>query len=274
MSDQPERHEQLGPQVRLQAEIFKLESHKRELWVLIVFAAAVLFLGVLSLLAPRSFWHLNELEIRISPQIFFVIMLLAVVGGLYAMRRDVEVQKLRLVSLQQLLNARLEQAASMMDGVTNVLGRTFLRELLQGQIAKAERVNRPLALIMSDLDNFKQVNDRYGHLMGDYVLAQMAAILKSCVRGSDFVIRYGGDEFLLILPETDETGANIVKNRIKEKTTEWDRTDRLGEVPITLSLGVYLHVHGQSAEQDVAEADARMYQEKQSARAALASTPS
>jgi diguanylate cyclase (GGDEF)-like protein len=99
--------------------------------------------------------------------------------------------------------------------------------------------------------------------MGDYVLAQMAGILKSCVRGSDFVVRYGGDEFLVILSETDEPGAEIVKSRIHHKVEEWNRNNRIGDVPMGLSLGLHMHVPGQSAEQLVAEADARMYSEKE-----------
>jgi len=266
MNEQPNLVEEVGPQARIQAEILKLESQKRELWVLIAFAASVLALGFFSLLVPTSFWHLNVLELKFSPQVLFVVMMILVAIVLYVMQRDLEVKKLRLANLQQTLNARSEQAASMIDAVTNVFTRNFLRELLQGEIARAERNNRPLALLMCDVDNFKRVNDRYGHLMGDYVLSQVAGIIKSCVRGSDYVVRYGGDEFLVMLPETDEKGGEIVKQRIVQKVAEWDRTSRVGDLPITLSLGLYLHVAGQSGEQDVAEADARMYAAKQDPR--------
>jgi diguanylate cyclase (GGDEF)-like protein len=116
---------------------------------------------------------------------------------------------------------------------------------------------------MCDVDNFKQVNDRYGHLMGDYVLAQVAGILRSCVRGSDYVVRYGGDEFLLVLSETDEPGSQIVMSRIRQKVAEWDRANRLGNFSIGISLGLHQHVPGETVEQAVAEADARMYADKQ-----------
>ena len=263
MTDQPATQEQIGPQARVEAELTKLESQKRELYVLVFFAAGVLALGALSLLFPGSFWHANQLEIRIPPQVLFVFMMLVVMVAVYVVRREVELERHRLSNLQQLLSARADQAAGMIDPGTKVFSRNFLRDVLQGEISRAERTKRALALMMCDLNNFKQVNDRYGHLMGDYVLAQVAAILKSCVRGSDFVVRYGGDEFLLLLPETEPAGADIVRRRIKEKVAEWDRTHRVGDLPVSVSLGLYHHVAGQTAEQDVAEADARMYADKQ-----------
>lgn len=262
MANQPGLTEQLGPKARLQAELTKIESQKRDLWVPIIFVGAVLALGAFSLLTPNTFWQHNELVLTIPPQVLFVIMMVVVLVTLYMVRHDAETRRLRLINIQQSLAAQTEQSASMIDSLTNVFSRSFLRDLLEGEIARAERNKRPLGVIMSDLNNFKQVNDRYGHLMGDYVLAQMAGILKSCVRGSDFVVRYGGDEFLVILPETDEPGAQFVKGRINVKVEEWNRNNRIGEVPMGLSLGLHMHISGQSAEQLVAEADARMYAEK------------
>src|SRR5712692_9492246 len=104
MIDQPEFQEQLGPQARLQAELFKLESERRELWILIIFAAAVMLLGALSLLIPGSIWQGNKLEIRIPPQVLFVIMMVVLILALYVARREVEVQKYRLLNMQQILN--------------------------------------------------------------------------------------------------------------------------------------------------------------------------
>jgi diguanylate cyclase (GGDEF)-like protein len=258
--------ERVGPQARIQAELMRLESQKREFWTLIVFAGVVLVLGILSFFFPRHFWYDGGLHLSLSPQVLFVIMVAAVLISLVYVRRDIEVRGLRLTNLQQYLASQQEQAASMIDAVTNVFTRGFLRELLAGEISRAERTNRSLALIMCDLNNFKQVNDRYGHLMGDYVLSQIATILKSCVRGSDYIIRYGGDEFLLLLPETDEKGGEVVRERIHIKVAEWDQSNRVGDLPISVSLGLYLHATGQSPDKDVAEADARMYAEKQASK--------
>ncbi len=262
----PDVVEQVSPQARIQAELMRLESQKREFWIIVAFAAMVLILGVLSFFFPHTFWYRNSLNISISPQVLFVIMVAMVLAALFYVRRDMEIKGLRLANLQQILASQEDQAASMIDAVTNVFTRGFLHDLLQGEISRAERTNRSLALLMCDLNNFKQVNDRYGHLMGDYVLSQIATILKSCVRGSDYVIRYGGDEFLVVLPETDEHGGEIVRQRVHRKVMEWDQNNRVGDLPISLSLGLYLHIAGQTAEKDVAEADARMYADKQATK--------
>ncbi|MGO8790845.1 MAG: GGDEF domain-containing protein [Terriglobia bacterium] len=270
----PPNVEHIGPQARIQAELARLESQRREFWVLVVFSGAVLLLGVLSFFFPSRFWLSDGLHVSISPQALFVIMVATVLASLAYIRREAEVRGLRLLNLHQYLSSQEEQAASMIDAVTNVFSRGILRDLMMGEISRAERTNRSLALIMCDLDNFKQVNDAYGHLMGDYVLSQIAAILKSCVRGSDYVVRYGGDEFLLLLPETDEKGAEFVCQRVHSKVAEWDRTHRVGDLPISVSLGLHLHMAGQTADKDIAEVDARMYAEKQAAKRADPATSS
>jgi len=214
------------------------------------------------------------LHINLSPQVLFVIMVVMVLASLFYVRRDNEVRRLRLANLQQYLTSRKEQAASMIDAVTNVFSRGFLQHLLAREITRAERSSRSLALIMCDLNNFKQVNDHYGHQMGDYVLSQIATILKSSVRGSDFIVRYGGDEFLLLLPETDQKGVEIVRQHLYRNVAEWDSSNHMGDLTISISLGVHLHVTGQTADKDVAEVDARMYAEKQDPRRAGVSNAS
>jgi diguanylate cyclase (GGDEF)-like protein len=260
--NKPPNVEQVGPQARIQAELLRLETQKRDFWFLITFGGVVLILGFLTFFFPHQFWYNDGLHVSLSPQVLFVIMVATVLASLVYVRRDLEVRGLRLANLYQHMTSQEEQANSMIDAVTNVFTRGFLRDLLDGEISRAERTNRPLALIMCDLNNFKQVNDRYGHLMGDYVLSQIATILKSCVRGSDCVVRYGGDEFLVLLPETDQAGGEVVRQRVHQKVAEWDLSNRVGDLPISVSLGLYLHVTGQTAEKDVAEVDARMYAEK------------
>jgi len=247
----------------LQTKLSKAESESIGLRFLIVLMAAGLGAGIVSLFLPQWLWHPAAVEIRIPPQILFVAMLVVFILSVYLVQSESELRKLRVLALQQALAAQSDRSSGMFDSVTNVFTRALLHDLLHREIARAERNGRPLTLIMCDVNNFKQVNDRYGHLMGDEVLGQVASILKECVRGSDHVVRYGGDEFLLILPETGHEGSRVVRERINERVAEWERSHRVGDVPISVSLGMYLHRTGQTPEQDIAEADARMYLEKQ-----------
>jgi len=171
--NKPPNVEQVGPQARIQAELLRLESQKREFWVLIIFAGLVLILGFLTFFFPHRFWYDGGLHVSLSPQVLFVIMVATVLASLFYVRRDIEVRGLRLVNLYQYMTSQEEQANSMIDAVTNVSPAASCATFWRAKISRAERTNRPLALIMCDLNNFKQVNDRYGHLMGDYVLSQL-----------------------------------------------------------------------------------------------------
>jgi len=101
------------------------------------------------------------------------------------------------------------------DAVTGLLNRRAYDETLDREAARACRHQRELALCLFDLDDFKAVNDAEGHLAGDEVLREFAAVLRG-VRGEDFAFRVGGDEFALVLPETDRAGADVVSRRLLE----------------------------------------------------------
>ncbi|MGH9356909.1 MAG: GGDEF domain-containing protein [Terriglobia bacterium] len=251
-----------GPPHRARPEMSRIELESRAVRWLLISVAAVVCFAAISLLLPLGLWSQTPLVITLPPQLLFIILLIIVVLAIYLVRYESETRKLRLLTLQQAMAAQSDHVAKTFDAVTNVFARNFLQSLLEKEISRAERNACPLALMMCDVNNFKRVNDRYGHLMGDEILAQVAAILKSCLRGSDHVVRYGGDEFLLILPETDEAGAAIVRDRIQQRIGEWDWSDQMGEAPISLSLGLYYHIAGQSVQQDLAEVDFRMYTEK------------
>ncbi|MGH9406899.1 MAG: GGDEF domain-containing protein [Terriglobia bacterium] len=243
----------------LKSEYKRIESEGRIVRVALICLAVVLGLGAATFLVPRSLWPHSPLVLTVSPEVVCIVLVILVLLALLLVRYESEARHLRLFTIQQALSAQTDHAARAFDAVTNVFTRNFLQSLLQKEISRAERNGHPLALMMCDVDHFKRVNDRYGHLMGDEILAQIAAILKSCLRGSDHVVRYGGDEFLLILADTDDPGSIIVRDRIVQRVAEWDAVHRAGDVPLSVSLGLYHHVTGQSVDQDLAEVDSRLY---------------
>jgi diguanylate cyclase (GGDEF)-like protein len=136
-------------------------------------------------------------------------------------------------------NARLFEAATY-EGLTGLLRREAILEQLDRELERALRYGRPLTIAMADLDHFKQINDRHGHLAGDSLLRHIAAVLAGGLRGTDWIGRYGGEEFLLVLPETGMEGATAVAEKIRHQVqgTPVPLDDRGPPVRVTISIGL------------------------------------
>ena len=106
------------------------------------------------------------------------------------------------------------QALVIKDGLTGLYNSRYIKEILHNEIYRAKRYDRPLSLLLIDVDDFKKINDKQGHLVGDKVLKRIADILKRKLRKSDKVGRYGGDEFLIILPETTKVQAGKIAKEL------------------------------------------------------------
>ena len=128
--------------------------------------------------------------------------------------------------------------ASITDSLTKIYNRAYLIEVLQAEFARNLRYIAPLSGILLDVDNFKRVNDTYGHLMGDAVLRQIAEIIRLMVRQVDTFGRYGGEEFMVILPNTTAADAVLVAEKIRKKVAETEFGEKQQPLFITLSLGV------------------------------------
>ncbi|MFN3346381.1 MAG: diguanylate cyclase domain-containing protein [Candidatus Bipolaricaulaceae bacterium] len=149
------------------------------------------------------------------------------------------------------------------DPLTNLYNRRYLFEVLSREVRRAQRYAHPFALVLLDVDNFRHVNNVFGHLRGDEVLKELAKLLVQNLRASDYVFRYGGDEFLLLLPETDEAGAQEAVARVRAKLRAWSRTQELGVVlDFSAGVAVFDPREGRPPEELLREADARMYAEK------------
>ena len=152
------------------------------------------------------------------------------------------------------------QQQSITDGLTGIKTRRFFLENLQTEWKRASRSGRPFSVVLIDLDKFKEVNDTAGHLEGDLVLARVGRLLEQKCRQSNVVARYGGDEFVILMPETGAEQAQILSERLRL----WLATDpMLNERHITGSFGVgTFPVHGASMEEVIRVADAGMYVSK------------
>ena len=155
------------------------------------------------------------------------------------------------------------------DFLTGLKTRGYFEQQLEMEIKRSERKSTPFALLMVDIDHFKQLNDRYGHHVGDQVLRDVAATLMKDMREVDTVARYGGEEFVLILPETDEDSAVLVAQRLRRAVEQARFFAGAPDAPerLTISIGVAVFGADAMSKRDVvAAADAALYKAKHSGR--------
>ncbi len=124
------------------------------------------------------------------------------------------------------------------DGLTQIYNKRYFLETLEREIGRAQRYSRDLSLIMFDIDHFKQVNDSFGHLAGDYVLKQLASVIRSRIRREDILARYGGEEFAIILPEIDLYNATHFADKVRKLTEKAMFKFEDTAIPVTVSVGV------------------------------------
>lgn len=161
-----------------------------------------------------------------------------------------------------------ERQLAITDELTGLLNRRYIMQRLREELNRAARNSAPLSCLMMDLDHFKVVNDTFGHLTGDRVLRQTARITSECKRVSDVVGRYGGEEFLMLLPETGQKGAMILAERIRNQIEKTAFSDEGKVIRITASVGVATCAHsdGGNPEEIIRTADNALYMAKHRGR--------
>ncbi len=179
------------------------------------------------------------------------------------------------IRLRKQVQAELEEI-SRLDGLTGIFNRRYFFELARREYGSAQRYNHPLSAIMIDLDHFKEVNDTYGHTVGDQVLIEVAQRIQAGVRDVDVVARYGGEEFVVMLPETELEDAIAMAKRIWHKLTERPTQTSKLTIPVSASIGVAsCRPDGKiSLDMLIDQADQALYQAKELGRNRIETFPS
>jgi len=166
------------------------------------------------------------------------------------------------------LEAELQQVSEQVqnDYLTGTLNRRGLKEAFDRELAIAERENTPTSIALLDIDNFKDLNDNFGHQVGDRVLTHLATLIKDTVRPGDRVSRYGGEEFLILLPNADIDQAMAVLTRLQRALTKHFFLNDEAPLLITFSTGVTRHLPGETQDAVINRADQALYQAKRSGK--------
>src|SRR5260370_27037601 len=162
---------------------------------------------------------------------------------------------------------------TIIDGLTEIANKRHFDDFLEREIARATRYGRSLSLVLFDIDHFKSLNDRYGHLAGDRVLKAIAALVAKEVRRDELLARYGGEEFAVVLPETGVEAAAVFCDRIRAAVEA--EVFHYDDEPLraTISLGVAALIPDDSLQSLVARADANLYRAKQEGRNRVVARP-
>ncbi len=195
--------------------------------------------------------------------------------GLFAISKEIE----RESGYQLLLNSygqeaiqaarsqhklEIARASALTDGLTGLYNYRGFRQFIEKEFDQSRRYTRPLSLILLDIDHFKTINDTFGHPVGDTVLEEVAGLLQANARTSDYVTRYGGEEFALILPETDEIQSVRFAERLRRAIATHPFADPIGDRRVRASFGIASIPRDDvySLEQLISEADHRLYHAK------------
>lgn len=168
----------------------------------------------------------------------------------------------KLIAQQQILHAKISRIAAE-DSLTGLYNRRKINELIQHEIERSERYQKGFSVIIMDIDYFKRVNDRHGHLAGDELLKTLAQILLKTIRHTDEVGRWGGEEFVVLCPETNMEGASLLADKIRQKI-EHSTFNDYGKQ--TASFGIACYQEGDSIDSIISHADEALYMAKNAGR--------
>lgn len=251
---------------KLLRDMRALEGRDLHLWSLGVMVLLVVTAGFAALVVPNLVWGAQDLrvDVRYLPQLFYGFVTLILLFNLYALNKKRELRHARDELMHQLVRSEVAEMTALKDPLTDAFNRRYLDQIIQGEVNRANRRSTELGVIIIDVDDFKSVNTRFGHLVGDQVLVSVAQLLNGTFRSCDVVVRYGGDEFLILVTDGDEGDAKIALERLRQRVDAWNRTSLVPGYRLALSCGVASYAKGMKIEDVVELADERMFVEKRS----------
>jgi diguanylate cyclase (GGDEF)-like protein len=258
---------------KISQQLTALEKRDWELWLIVTGTGILIGTGFLALAFPAAILHESTLhfEFDVSRELFISLVALIILLNTYLISKRLELRRMRESVISTTIQSELIRLQSFTDPLTEVYNRRMLDDMFNRYVSHARRLHKPMTLMVIDVDSFKNINTKFGHLTGDFVLAEIAAVLRGAVRGSDAVVRYGGDEFLVFLADSPADGAGVVEMRIAKSVQDWNAAGHLAHFELSLSIGLGQWQDGMSLDDILNEADQRMYNTKEARKKASVS---
>lgn len=249
---------------RVTQQLYNLEKRDWELWTIVSVTGILASLAIFAVALPGTFLQSSRVhfEITISRPLAVGLVVLVALLNTYLLGKRLEVRRLREQIISNTLQTQVIEQQSFTDPLTEIYNRRSMDEIVGRFISHARRRKVPLTFLMVDMDKFKDINSRFGHLTGDFVLAEAATVLKNSIRGCDAIIRYGGDEFMILLADTTSLGADCVVARIGKHLAEWNAAHHVRDLKLSVSIGAAEWQEGQTLDEVLDAADRRMYEKK------------
>jgi len=266
-----------GPETFHSADVYReieeLSKRDWQLWSICALVIVVIAIGFAAFLLPNLVWASATLHTdhRYLPQLFFGLVTLIVLFNVYILDQKRNLNRTRGQMLRHLMEASQARQVAIIDPLTNVFNRRYLDELIPREISRAVRGQSELSMLLIDINGFKEINTKFGHMGGDQYLRDLANLLKKTLRGSDTVVRLGGDEFVVILPETGKAQAHRAAERLQWEAKWWNQATQ-ASYQLSFSCGVATYQEGMDVEQVMRLADKEMYRNKREQKSC--STPS
>jgi diguanylate cyclase (GGDEF)-like protein len=260
-----------NPAKKIQLTMRQMDRRQWWLWSYAIIVTLLLLVAVASFAFPALLSTADTYYSFFLNQAVRGLVGMVLIFNVYVIYQQLQITRIRRQLTDQVFAVdKVEELAqevyrmALLDPLTGLFNRRYIEQRLQDEIARSQRHGRALSVILFDLDEFKQVNDTYGHGAGDALLKAFAEKLSKATRGSDASARYGGDEFLVVLPECKPDNVQHVLKRL-----EGVRVDIEGHsLPIALSAGWAEFLPGESVKDLLARADAALYANKRAKSAA------
>ena len=240
------------------------QSGEQNWWLLghSIFVIALLTLVVIPFSIPAIARRVEiDLGIR-ATEVVLGLVILVVLFDLFAAYQQFLIRRLRRQLAEKHWHSDLLRNLAMVDPLTGLYNRRFAEQRLAAEVSRSERKGHPLTVLTLDLNNFKEINDTYGHAAGDQVLQEFAAQLNRVIRESDMAVRLGGDEFLVLLPECTMEQLELVVGRLG--VLEVDCQGQ--KIPVTFSAGWKQYQPGENPDELLARADEILYTRKRASK--------